>query len=481
MTDETIAVRVYVDDDVVNATSPGNVVTHTHVATDISDSAEAGRGILTAARTLDLRDLTAPGMSYLTDHGAIGDGSTEDTSAINSWLTKSGLLFAAYGNYSAAGSVDAFTRPRLILADNAKESGTELPFITVSDATVGFKSIPKNYVYVRQSTAYRTDSVTMRVDRISTTDDGITNPKALRVYTVKNHSNTQTEWAISGEIDSYSNTASSGETATSGVANKYGTASVFGGHFQANDFNIFAADTDVTPIIGAELNIQAVGLDHPSANNGYGNRRVLDVIARTNESVTDWDTAGGNDGDAEIGAGIVIRSDTLTDGYFRYGAVITDAGAVGKISTALYIDTDGGRSIYITGNVTGTHFQISGNAALGLVLSGTYSSLAMRVESGQYIGMENTNTIKTAYGVSSNIWGFYSGANERVGFNMTASPGVRVAGVQIIGARDTGWAAMTGSTNKATVYDTSTVTLAQLAGRVMAMQAALTAHGIIGA
>lgn len=51
---------------------------------------------------------------------------------------------------------------------------------------------------------------------------------------------------------------------------------------------------------------------------------------------------------------------------------------------------------------------------------------------------------------------------------------------KVIGARDTGWTAMTGTTNKATAYDTSTVTLAQLAGRVMALQAALTTHGLIG-
>lgn len=39
---------------------------------------------------------------------------------------------------------------------------------------------------------------------------------------------------------------------------------------------------------------------------------------------------------------------------------------------------------------------------------------------------------------------------------------------------------MTGTT-MATRYDTATVTLAQLAGRVMAMQAALTTHGLLGA
>jgi hypothetical protein len=55
------------------------------------------------------------------------------------------------------------------------------------------------------------------------------------------------------------------------------------------------------------------------------------------------------------------------------------------------------------------------------------------------------------------------------------------AGVQVVGARNTGWGAMTGTTNKATVYDTATVTTAQLAGRVMALQEALTTHGLIGA
>lgn len=58
---------------------------------------------------------------------------------------------------------------------------------------------------------------------------------------------------------------------------------------------------------------------------------------------------------------------------------------------------------------------------------------------------------------------------------------LKVGANQVIGARDTGWSAMTGATNKAATYDTASVTLAQLAGRVMALQAALTTHGVIGA
>lgn len=52
---------------------------------------------------------------------------------------------------------------------------------------------------------------------------------------------------------------------------------------------------------------------------------------------------------------------------------------------------------------------------------------------------------------------------------------------QVVGARDTGWTAMTGSPDESTAYATGTVTLPQLAGRVAALQAALTTHGLIGA
>ena len=57
----------------------------------------------------------------------------------------------------------------------------------------------------------------------------------------------------------------------------------------------------------------------------------------------------------------------------------------------------------------------------------------------------------------------------------------KVNGTQVVGARDTGWTAMTGTANENTSYDTASVTLPQLAGRVMALQAALTTHGLIGA
>jgi hypothetical protein len=63
--------------------------------------------------------------------------------------------------------------------------------------------------------------------------------------------------------------------------------------------------------------------------------------------------------------------------------------------------------------------------------------------------------------------------------NFTAAS-YKVGANKVVGARDTGWAAMTGTPDKASAFATSSVTLAQLAGRVMSMQAALTTHGLMG-
>lgn len=76
--------------------------------------------------------------------------------------------------------------------------------------------------------------------------------------------------------------------------------------------------------------------------------------------------------------------------------------------------------------------------------------------------------------VNSPVMGNFGAATTNINSALTRD------GVQLLSARDNGWAAMTGTGNKATVYDTSTISLAQLAGRVKQLQDALTAHGLIG-
>lgn len=88
------------------------------------------------------------------------------------------------------------------------------------------------------------------------------------------------------------------------------------------------------------------------------------------------------------------------------------------------------------------------------------------------------DTVTIAPAISGTINHMSIGASLASTGNFTS---VSVNSTQVVGARDTGWAAMTGSADKATVYATGSVTLAQLAGRVMELQAILTTHGLIGA
>ena len=64
--------------------------------------------------------------------------------------------------------------------------------------------------------------------------------------------------------------------------------------------------------------------------------------------------------------------------------------------------------------------------------------------------------------------------------NLASGKVLQVNSTQVVGPRDTGWTAMTGTADEVTSYATSSITLAQLAGRVMALQTALTTHGLIG-
>jgi len=64
--------------------------------------------------------------------------------------------------------------------------------------------------------------------------------------------------------------------------------------------------------------------------------------------------------------------------------------------------------------------------------------------------------------------------------NVTTTGAYRISGIDVVGARQTGWAAPTGTATR-TTFDTTTVTAEQLAERVKALIDDLTSHGLIGA
>lgn len=320
---------------------------------------------------------------------------------------------------------------------------------------------------------------TAYIERIIDHDSAISNPHALRVNTQINVDTVSNEWAISGDVQTSSD-GTGNVVSVSGVSTREAASTnntVFAGHFQTKDDVVYAAATDVSPAVGVEINIAAQGLDHPTANNNHGRRLVLDLIAH---GVSAYGAAGQN---AEIGRGLVISTENDASGaYFRTALhIVEQAANANTIATAIRIDTNGAEGIRIVGAHTTADILMSSNSSYGLICNGTYTNAAIRLADNNYIGLRTNNTIKLRHNTSSGEIEFVSTATARVSFDMDATPVMKLNGTQVVATRKTGYTnAMTGSADRATAYDTSTITTAQLAGRVMALLEDLTSHGLIG-
>lgn len=152
----------------------------------------------------------------------------------------------------------------------------------------------------------------------------------------------------------------------------------------------------------------------------------------------------------------------------------------------IFTDENGADPFYASSTLIGSQFQVVKTIAAGIDLAGfTMTSYILRgiysklTELSLTLGDSGGNALIEVNGASTN--GNLILTPKGTGVVSTGVNGYAVSGVKVVGARDTGWTAMTGSADESTAYATGTVTLAQLAGRVMALQAALTTHGLIGA
>jgi len=125
---------------------------------------------------------------------------------------------------------------------------------------------------------------------------------------------------------------------------------------------------------------------------------------------------------------------------------------------------------------------LAGSSANGIILNGIYSGDAIRIREDNAISWNLTGAIKTKYNSVSQDWGIYLGTTKKVSFDVvSANPNIKLNETKVIGIQETGWTnPMAGTSNKSTSYNTSTITLVQLAERVKSIQDALTTHGLIG-
>lgn len=193
---------------------------------------------------------------------------------------------------------------------------------------------------------------------------------------------------------------------------------------------------------------------------------------------------------SQSGLGISTASSVMAVGYLALNSCNGDNNlAIGL--AAGYTITSGVQNLVIgyqaqTGITTGSYNVIIGG------ITGLSSSLSNAVVIGDQAG-----TVRL-FIPSTGVVGIGGATSSQPGIKASATTLVarladdsadtamqatqfQVSGTKVVGARDTGWSAFTGTTNKGTSYATGTVTLAQLAERVAAMQAALTTHGLLGA
>jgi hypothetical protein len=173
--------------------------------------------------------------------------------------------------------------------------------------------------------------------------------------------------------------------------------------------------------------------------------------------------------------------------YARFGSVNSNTGLhLGDGATSGYLGFVGTSSnliIYGDGGVGAPTSTSTRSAGYKLIVKGNFGNGLSDYGMGY-----NTDELWFAGGTSGGVGqvAFYLGfTTPRVtianGFlNLASGFAYRINATQVVGARDTGYAAFTGTTNKGTAYATGTVTLVQLAERVAAIQASLTTHGLIG-
>lgn len=248
--------------------------------------------------------------------------------------------------------------------------------------------------------------------------------------------------------------------------------------FVNNDFNISSnSSTAITSqFLGGHYrlrnyatalysNIQ--GLRLSALNSGTGNITQLDgaVFTARNDTATTVTTINGGNFVASIG-NIAGTSTTINGGLFTVssGAAATSTTIRGiSVIASSSNTTPATNCIGIEiADVTGTAInKFALKTGIGVVFLGD-TTVSTSTTTGALI-------ISGGVGSSGNI--FSGGTIQGTHFQVT--------GVKVIGARDTGWTAPTGTTNKG-VFASETATLLDVARRVFSLETALRNHGLIG-
>lgn len=316
---------------------------------------------------------------------------------------------------------------------------------------------------------------TFRLDRIAGYSGGSSGQVCSNIRattTVSSNAANSFEWVGTFVLN---NKGRGQNVAVYGQGNRQDISSVTVGGTFAGVFEATDTTQEVNPtsgLIGLEVDVFANGTD------SVGRRVAIDVVIGKGVS------AGAQN---EVAHGIrfvPVLSDPTRARFRNVMTVLGDKDYVINVSGTgvendINLQSTGGKiGVRVGGSHSDAGFVHDGTSPYGFRFSGTYSSgAAIRMPAGTGIAFESTGAIQIKY--NSGSLQIFNGATLRTSFSTTTGA-ISIGSNQVIGPRNTGWAPMTGTANKATSYDTSTITLQQLAERFKALQDAITTHGAIG-
>jgi hypothetical protein len=415
-------------------------------------------------------------------YGAVGDGVTDDTAAIQAAFAEAdpGVVYLAPGEFDtsiAAGTITTKIRGEGQLIDS--DGNKRAPWFT------SVSSAPDLGDWGSVVTAFNGDVSNMALAIEHRVTGAATLGQPASGYM-------QPPECSPVGVAMYSGSGWSQNTGAGGADGRTGLACFVASTFHdgLGDAGGFHAGTYVTG--------QKPGFTHFLANsaailfNGSAQAGAASVYlnpVEINLEDNGFDVAG-------IGhvINLVRTNETGAVEAAWNGVRIQNAGS--KASDVAFMAINGG---------SGDGFKVGLDlAAAELATTGTWINAAITMKQDQRIFVNAAGTDGSFYRRPSSTGSSYIEYNSGLGAMHVVTGGVSIAqlysnlalftenvgipagkafqqnNLQVVGARQTGWTAPTGTLSRAT-FDQSTVTLPQLAQRVAALITDITAHGLIGA
>ena len=374
--------------------------------------------------------LTNSGIINVLDYGAVGDGVTDDTAALQAAKTANGTagtIHVPAGSYLYSGDVydvgtDAFWTNSSFsggvnMMSSVRSTGV---FITTQTSPTGIAQ-PKAGVYSKTGIgitaaikgAQHGNGIRSNLINYSTDGNGCT-----AVYASAHSIDTNVNWsaALHGETRHGGGTSLGVNTASSSYE---ASGSLYGA--------VFSNTTDITE-------------NHPNTGATGVDCDVAKAILITGKNTTGTAAGGWVNG-------ININSNSMRAGG-RSIYVHPRASVVSHFETGA------------TSPATTADILLAGDSTVGIALNGTYTSSAVRVMGGEKYAFEATSAITMAY--VAPVVAFAVSGGERVGLNVSgdaALRGLRVDSTRVVGPQG---AAVTNASDLSSVISGLNILLARL-------------------